>query len=508
MGQRGHLHFVAPILAIVAVGGIGAAYLALSSAATSTVSASVYTGNCAQKYALTQAAAASANSTCVKEVQDLIDIYQYSAGGHFAIPGAGETFSYNGQMTMVIMNGAYNGATQSAVNTIDGGASPSLTNASLSGTTVNKGTWDAFCSAVHGKIGTAAFTGHSTYDFSPSKNKAAGYYIGSSGVTIFNTVCGSPQTKSFTVSTGGSSGSGTGTLCTSYTISTSSNPTPSGSPCVYYIQTILNGANASNPFSYNSYASKYNSYYKIGSNGPIGGVNANERNYNQETAVRIMAFQATVAYNGTPLSVTGTTDAMTWDALCALAHTYGSGNSYIQAAITVSKASDSGCSKVTGKITSAPHQTTPPPLSCGGGSTLNSAKTACSCPSGQTYSGGKCVTASSGGGSGTGAASVTVSASPNPYILPESSTVTRTPITISWSSTGSSISSCTMMGTDSGVTGTMGRGGPSGSLKFPVAWNNDQLHTVTVTVTCSNSAGQVVATSKSLTVTVEPHVNG
>jgi hypothetical protein len=192
-------HFILPVLAIAAVAGIGTVYLALTHAAT----VGLYTGNCSQKIQLLQSAAASANKTCTQQVQDLVDIYQYSTTSHFSINASAssqEVFSYGGE-TMLTMNGNYNGATQYAVGVLSKNNNPNLTNGT-------SGTWQLFCSNVAGKLSTAAFTQHSTYDFSPSRNKAVGYYIGSSGATIFKNVCGS---KSSSASGGASSSPTSGT---------------------------------------------------------------------------------------------------------------------------------------------------------------------------------------------------------------------------------------------------------------------------------------------------------
>lgn len=375
-------HFILPILAVLVVGAIGAYVLNQSHAAT----ASYYTTICTK---VTSGPPNSTYNQCTQDAQILLNAAQHHDGTNELGLSvyAGSTFNYGTTakpMVYLLMNGLYGTYTAKAVTSATGNSAGQLT----SGTT---GSWQHLCTIAASKglssdssalnfaaSGDHGVTGGSiTYLKAPVSNSAA-----------FSYACGKASSTPPTTASA--------PLCTSYTVSMSSNPTPSGSKCVYYIQTILNSATASNPFSYNSYASNYDKYYGISGNGAIGGVNTGEKNYNQETSVRVMAFQATVAYNGTPLTVSGTTDGPTWSALCALAHSYGTtpNTSAIQTARAVGTASDSGCAAVIGKITSDPHQTTPPPLSCSGGSSMNSAKTACACPSGQTYSGGTCSTPS------------------------------------------------------------------------------------------------------------------
>ena len=318
-------HLLMPILAVAAVAVIGGLTLRLIHAAT--LSVNLYQGHCAQQVALTQAQAGSADRTCTQQVQDLINIYQYAATGHFAIPGNGETFSYEGRMTMVVMNGSYNGATQSAVNTLAG--SPNLTNAAVSGSTVTDGTWQKFCTTVAGKLGTPAFTSHSSYDFSPTKTKASGYYIGSAGTTIFGSVCGTDRGKSFAT---GSAGNGTGAgststtisssqhVCTSYTFAASSSSMsssltkPAPADCVRFIQAVLNGVYQSNyKGTYDSHADSFSSQ-----TGTTKGLLTVDGSFGAATQSQVQAFQA--AYNN--LGVDGKVGASTWAALCGEAMSF------------------------------------------------------------------------------------------------------------------------------------------------------------------------------------------
>lgn len=333
-------HLLLPVLVILAVAGIGSYLLTVSHAAT----ASIYKGQCAQNKQLLQSAAANADATCTRQVQDLIDIYQYSATNHFAIGGKGETFNYNSE-NMVIMNGNFNGATQSAVNTF--AKSPSLTNATSAS---SLGSWNTFCSTVSQKLGTAGFA-HTTYDFSPGRNKASGYYIGSSGKTIFATVCGSPTAVSFSSgsTSGSSSSSSSSTACAKYTISTSSH---GGAPaqCIYYLQSILNAAYQANSGNYTSVANNYDSFYKV-SNGVIAGVTPSDNNYNNTTKVRIMAFQGTFnGSDGSNLSIDGVTGPATWGALCAVARTYATNPHNYNWIPAAQAAAKSGCSGTSGSV--------------------------------------------------------------------------------------------------------------------------------------------------------------
>ncbi|HEY4160813.1 MAG TPA: hypothetical protein VGM08_02005 [Candidatus Saccharimonadales bacterium] len=387
-------HFLLPILAVLVVAGIGAAVLSKSHAATTT---SYYTSSCINT---TYGAPNSTFNQCVQDAQILLNGMQHhDANNDLKLSVyAGSSFQY-GSLVYLLMNGLYGKYTATAVTSATGNTAGQLT----AGQT---GTWQHLCTIAASKGLNAD---NSVLNFSSATGVTGGstQYLKAavSSKAAFAYDCGNKVSSTSSGSTTASSSK----ACTSYTISTSSNPTPKGSKCVYYLQTIINGAWESNPYSYTSVAKAYDAYFKQSSSGPIGGVSASESNYNQLTATRIRAFQAVAAYNGTPLNVTGTTDGPTWGALCDLAHSYGSGNSYIQAAKTAAAAADSGCNAVTGKISSAPHQTTPPPLNCTGGSSMNSAKTGCVCPSGQVYSGGKCVTpapvASSGGTSSGGSAS-------------------------------------------------------------------------------------------------------
>lgn len=355
-------HFLLPVIVIVAVAGIGTYVLKVSHAAT----ASVYKGHCAQNIQLLQSAAGSANATCTQQVQDLIDIYQYSATNHFGIPGNGETFSYGGA-AMIIMNGHYNGATQSAVNTFS--HSVSLTNASSAS---NLGSWNTFCSTVAGKLGAAGFA-HSYYDFSPGHNRAAGYYIGSSGKSIFSSVCGSPTSVSFSSgsnsgSSSGSSSSSSSTACDRYSISSSSH---GGAPaqCIYYVQSIVNAAYQANTGNYAGVANRYDSFYRV-SNGLIAGVTKTDNNYNNITKIRVMAFQATFyGSDGSNLGIDGVTGPATWGALCAVARSYKTNPhnySWISAAQSAAK---SGCSGTSGSVHQRSTAVAPGTSSSGGSGT-------------------------------------------------------------------------------------------------------------------------------------------
>lgn len=400
--------------AFVVVFGIGGSlFLFLSHA-----QATYYKGNCT----LTTVGN-GASGACVQQAQDLLDALEHAqiAAGHdyrtAAGPGEG-VFQY-GSAYYLVMDGSYGNATANAVSRLYG-------NNSLTGGTSSDAGWQILCSSLaqYG-LDTNTGAGASTLKFS----NTSGQYTNSPTYVIFNYTCGSqvpvPSSSSSSTSSNSSNSdtgnnntsssttandtASSGEKCTDYTFSHSGNNAPSkalSGDCIYYIQTILNGAWTSNPYSYLTPANNYDTYFNV-NGGTIGGVSKTDNNYNEETEVRVMAFQATMAYNGTPLSVTGTTDASTWGALCALAKSYGAvpNTTDIQLArqvVTNSANSDSGCSTGSiGKTSPDPHQTTPPPLNCPNG--INSAKTVCNCPSGQTYVAGACQV-TGGNGSGLGGA--------------------------------------------------------------------------------------------------------
>jgi len=166
--------------------------------------------------------------------------------------------------------------------------------------------------------------------------------------------------------------------------------------CIWYVQSIVDAAWQTNPYGYQSVAKAYDKYYAV-ADGTIAGASSTDNNYNKQTAVRVMAFQATFEnLSGGSLSIDGTTGSQTWGALCSLALSYKT-NPYakgstaytlLATAQNVASAGESGCSNFKSSSKVKPRSSVVQPGSSGSSSAV-------------TSSGGTTV---GGSGSGSGSA--------------------------------------------------------------------------------------------------------
>jgi len=337
-------HFLLPVLAVLVVGGIGAYILKVSSAATAS---SYYTSTCINT---TFGAPNSKFNQCVQDAQILLNAAQHHDAHNdlkLSVYG-GSSFQY-GPLVYLLMNGLYGKYTANAVTAATGNSAGQLT----AGKT---GTWQHLCSIAYSK---GLNSDGSVLNFSSATGVTGGsvQYLKApvSTAAAFKYDCGSGPVKAGASSSSSSSAStASSTACAKYTITTSSH---GGAPavCIYYVQAILNAAYQANTGSFASVSSHYDSYYK-GSAGLIAGVSPTDNNYNNETKIKVMAFQGTFSgSNGANLAIDGATGPGTWGALCAVARSYKTNPkhySWITAAQTAAK---SGCGGTSGSV----HQLSP-----------------------------------------------------------------------------------------------------------------------------------------------------
>lgn len=213
-------HFLLPVVAIVAVVGIGSlVMLRLSHAATT---AGYYNGPCVNK----TFTSGQNGAPCITQVQDLLDGAQHAKLHNLvtASKASGDTFTYGGNQYYLLMNGIYNGATQAAVSAVIKADGKSTEVSTLNGGTAASADWQMLCTAL-ADIGVSSNT-DKTLNFAGAKNSAGKVispapHTNSSMKTIFSNTCGS---KTSGASGGKSSGSASKSSAASLSASVTVSP--------------------------------------------------------------------------------------------------------------------------------------------------------------------------------------------------------------------------------------------------------------------------------------------
>jgi hypothetical protein len=195
--ERGFAHhFILPVLAVLAVGGIGTLYLALTHAATVvpyTGAIVAYKGPCTGNTYTT--ADANTREECVKYAQILMNGIQHQGNKLGLASVGGGTFGYEGQ-NYVYMDGYYGTGTADAVNAVS------------KSKTLNTASWYDICDAAVDS-GLTSQSNSASSGILNFASKATGVASGESGNlaspssnrTIFLDSCGNATSGGSTATT-------------------------------------------------------------------------------------------------------------------------------------------------------------------------------------------------------------------------------------------------------------------------------------------------------------------